>query len=181
MTLPVDIILPLQTELIRSGDPAKLELYIRNLVESLTDMYIDLAQNVNGSVQSWTPEVMGLTSSGTGTYVNQYGWYRRAGIITELWFDVSWTAHTGSGNTALRLPYLAAKSSGKPWVGVIESTSASNNFGAYTYLVINCEPNTTEGRIIRCGSGLASSGLVIGDCKGFRGYVQYIGQELENT
>lgn len=181
MTLPTDIIFPLETDLIRSGDPSSMELYIRKLVESLTNMYQQVAQNVNGFIRQWTPTAYGLTTSGSGTYTYQDGWLRRSGIVTELWFDISWSAHTGTGGLAILLPYKAAKSSQQPWVGVILSSSASNNFGAgYTYLVLRAEQNTTQGTIIRCGSTTASAEQQIANVGSYSGYIQYIGQELEN-
>lgn len=166
MTLPIEISLPKETE---------------QLNEALERMYEDIVQNVNGTIQAWTPKIIGLSTEGTGTYVSQFGWYRRAGIMTEVWFDVSWSAHTGTGNVAILLPYFAAKTSGDPWAGVIES-SAANTFGAgFTYLVMTVDPNTPNGRIFKCGTGVPSAALAIAGSGGFRGYIRYIGQELENT
>ncbi len=182
MTLPTDIILPLQTDLIAAGDPKALELYLRQLVEALTESYRITAENVNGSIQQWTPTVYGLTTAGTAiSYPRQTGWYRRSGIITELWFDVSWTGHTGTGGIAILLPFKAAKSENSPWVGVIQSVSASNVFTAgYTYLVWNPQQDSTEGRIVQCGSGLATTAMPISASGGYAGYIQYLGQEFEN-
>jgi len=181
MTLPTDIIFPLQTDLIKAGDPESLQLYIRNLIDTLTDMYQQVAQNVNGYLRQWSPIAYGLSTAGTGTYTYQDGWLRRSGILTELWFDIAWTAHTGTGGLAIQLPYKAAKSSNQPWVGVIQSVSSSNNFGAgYTYLVWKAEQNTTQGTIVRCGSTVAAAEQQIANAGSYAGYIQYIGQEFEN-
>lgn len=181
MTLPTDIIFPLQTDLIKTGDPESLQLYLRNLIETLTDMYQQIAQNVNGYLRQWSPTAYGLSTAGTGTYTHQDGWLRRSGIVTELWFDIGWSAHTGTGGLAILLPYKAAKSSNQPWVGVIQSVSSSNNFGAgYTYLVWKAEQNTTQGTIVRCGSTVASAEQPIANVGSYVGYIQYIGQEFEN-
>jgi hypothetical protein len=179
MTLPTDIILPLRPEQIKSGDPAQLELYMRDLVNSLTEWYQDSTQVINGSLQQWTPTVYGTTSAGTGTYARQTGWYLRQGLMVDLWFDVAWSAHTGSGNLAILLPYKVAKSDNQPWVGVIQSKGL-NNFGAGTYLVMNAQPDSTEGTIVTCGSGIASSSIALAGNGGIVGHIRYVGQQFEN-
>lgn len=181
MTLPTDIVFPLQSDLLKAGDPESLNLYMRNLMKTLTDMYQQVAQNVNGYIRKWTPIAYGLTTEGEGTYTHQDGWLRRSGIITELWFDIGWSDHTGTGGLAILLPYKAAKSSNDPWVGMIQSVSASNNFGSgYTYLVWKAEQDTTQGTIVRCGSTVASDTQQIDNVGSYVGYIQYLGQELEN-
>jgi len=101
MTLPTDIIFPLRLDFIKTGDQNGLEIYLRDLTETLTQMYSDMSQNINGAIRIWEPKVYGMTTEGVATYVRQGGWLRRSGIITELWFDVSWSAHTGTGNLEL--------------------------------------------------------------------------------
>lgn len=180
MTLPVDIVFPMNTDLLKAGDPQSLQRYFIDLTETLTTMYSDIAQNVNGSIRTWTPIAYGLSSAGSGTYTIQDGWLRRSGIMTELWIDIGWSAHTGTGGLAIQMPYKAARSSGEPWIGVIQSVSASNDFGAgYTYLVWKCEQNTTQGTIVRCGSTVASDEQQIAAVGRYVGYIQYIGQEFE--
>lgn len=181
MTLPTDLILPMNSDLIKAGDPQSMQRYMVDLTESLTEAYRQIAENVNGAMRTWTPTAYGLSTAGVGTYTKQVGWLRRSGILTELWFDIEWSAHTGTGGVAILMPYKAAKSTGQPWVGVIQSVSASNVFGAgYTYLVWKCEQNTTQGTIVRCGSGVASAQQPIAAQGGYAGYIQYLGQEFEN-
>ena len=179
MTLPTDINLPIPENLLSEGGKYNVETYLKEMNDRLADMYQDIAQNVNGYIKDWTPIVYGLTTAGTGTYVNQFGWIRRAGIITECWMDVSWTAHTGSGRVAIQMPYQAAMSSGSPFVGMIESSEA-NAFPGFTYLTWRFEPNTTEGVIVRNGDGVASARLGIAASGGFKGYIRYIGKEFES-
>lgn len=176
--LPTEINFPIPEELFTEGSKYNIETYLQELNERLSDMYQQISQNVNGFIKPWTPVVLGLTTSGTGTYINQYGWVRRAGIITECWMDVSWSAHTGTGNVAIQMPYQAANSSGSPFIGIIES-SATNTFAPFTYLTWRVEPNSTNGVIIESESGVASANLSLGNSRGFRGYIRYIGKEFE--
>jgi hypothetical protein len=179
MTLPTDINFPTPENLLSEGGKYNVETYLKEMNDRLADMYQNVAQNVNGYVKDWTPIVYGTTSEGTGTYVNQFGWVRRAGILTECWMDVSWTAHTGTGRVAIQMPYQAANSQGSPFVGLIES-SGTNAFPGFTYLTWRVEPNTTEGVIVRNGDSVPSARLGIAGSGGFRGYIRYIGKEFED-
>ena len=189
MTLPTDINLPVPENLFTEGAKYNTETYLRELNDRLSDMYQDVAQNVNGYVRNWTPIVFGDTTEGSATYTIQSGWLRRSGIIVELWFDVAWTGHTGTGRVAILMPYEAANSTGlmpyqdsstsSPFVGVIES-SVANTFTGYTYLTCRAEPNTTTCYIVRNGTGVASARLGIASSGGFRGYIRYIGKEFED-
>lgn len=180
MTLPTDIIFPLRLDFVKTGDMNALEIYLRDLTETLTQMYSDMAQNINGAMRKWDPKVYGMTTEGTATYVIRDGWLRRSGIITELWFDVSWSAHTGTGTLAIELPYQAAVSVGEPWQGVCKSVLSSNAFGAgFTYLTFEAKQNTIVGNIMKCGTGVASAPFALANAGGFAGYIQYIGKENE--
>jgi len=180
MTLPTDIIFPLRLDFIKTGDQNGLEIYLRDLTETLTQMYSDMSQNINGAIRIWEPKVYGMTTEGVATYVRQGGWLRRSGIITELWFDVSWSAHTGTGTLAIQLPYQAAKSIGEPWQGVVTSKSASNAFGAgFTYLTFEAKQNTIVGNIMKNGTGVAATEFALANAGAFAGYIQYIGKENE--
>lgn len=178
MTLPTDINFPVPENLLQEGGKYNVETYLKEMNDRLADMYQSVAQNVNGYIKNWQPVVYGLTTAGTATYTNQFGWIRRTGIITECWMDVSWTGHTGSGRVGIQMPYQAAASSGSPFVGLIES-SGVNAFPGFTYLTWRVEPNTTEGVIVRNGDGVASARLGIAASGGFRGYIRYIGKEFE--
>lgn len=57
---------------------------------------------VNGT---WTPEVVGSTSAGTGTYTSQIGRYTKIGRMVHFNLEIAWTAHTGTGNIAVTLPF----------------------------------------------------------------------------
>ena len=182
MTLPTDINFPTPEDLLKPESKYNVETYLRELNDRLADMYQDIAQNVNGYIKNWVPVVYGTTTRGTeagSTYVNRFGWIRRAGILVECWLDVSWTVHDGTGFVAIEMPYEAAKSSGSPFVGVIES-SGTNAFAGYTYLTWRVEQDTTQAVILKNGTGVVSANLVLAGAGGFRGYIRYLGKEFED-
>jgi hypothetical protein len=54
---------------------------------------------------SWTPVITGETSAGTGTYTSQVGTYTKIGSRVDFNIEVTWTAHSGTGQMDISLPY----------------------------------------------------------------------------
>ena len=76
--------------------------------------------NVSGT---FTPILYGTTSAGTGTYTTQIGLYTRVGNLVNFQIDLTWTAHTGTGNMGIdQLPF----SSGSAADYAVSSVAASN-------------------------------------------------------
>lgn len=67
---------------------------------------------------SWTPAIVGSGTAGAGTYTSRVGRY----IIEDGWVTVDawlvWTAHTGTGNIRLSLPFTH-KNDGIPAIATI--------------------------------------------------------------
>jgi hypothetical protein len=182
MTLPTDIIYPLQTDLLKAGDPESLELYMRNLIETMTERDRQIVGNVNGTIQQFTPEVFGLTTAGTGTYNGQAGWYLRQGIMVDVWFDVAWSAHTGTGFMYLLLPYKVAKSPGallRPFIGLLEQSTITLGAG-YASTFGEAEPDTFRYNLVQAGTGMTTALLALPASGRILGHVRYIGQEIES-
>lgn len=58
---------------------------------------------------TWTPVVLGTTTSGTCAYSGQVGTYTRIGRVVFFTFNVTWTGHTGTGGIQLGgLPFSAS-------------------------------------------------------------------------
>jgi hypothetical protein len=67
--------------------------------------------NVQGVSRSFTPIVYGSTSAGTATYTSQYGSYVQNNNIVNFELEISWSAHTGTGDLVIGgLPIAAANS-----------------------------------------------------------------------
>lgn len=175
--LPQEIIFPLRPEQIKSGDPAELELYLRDLIYDLTEMYNNIAQNVNGSLKQWTPSVSGFIVPGTGTYSFQTGWYLRQGILVDVWYDVEWSAHTGNGAIIMNMPFKAANTENSPWVGA--NFSNMNLTAGYTNLVMAVKSNTFDGVLLQNGSGVSVANLNLPGSGRLFGHVRYVGKEFE--
>lgn len=92
-------------------------LYLRNLVEnSTTNKLRIVASTVNRTIDenhiidSFTPEVKGLTTPGTCTYTAQMGKFIKQGNRVDFQIEVKWTGHTGSGQLVLNLPHTTLSS-----------------------------------------------------------------------
>lgn len=151
---------------------------VREIVKTLAEMYENVAQAVNGDIREWTPKLSGLTSAGVGTYTLQTGWYLRQGIIIDAWFDVAWTAHTGTGNAYIELPYKVKFTNNAPFVGQVHMSGITLGAG-YTNLFIVGESNGFRGFLYGEGSGLAMANLNIVASGRLLGHFRYIGQEFE--
>jgi len=178
MSLPSSIILPLRVNYTDQND---IDRYLTDLVHELEGMYGNIADNINGFIRNdgetdqsqWTPTLGGTTTAGTFTYTNQTGWSIRQGIFTELFFDITWSTTTATGNLYVELPYKVVNSEGMPFVGVLQPSSIG--FGGGVNLVINGIPNTYRGEIWSIGTGAATANLAVQASGRLIGQLKYIG------
>lgn len=86
-----------------------------NLFEAVpfqTDFYgMALQVGLNGKVKnsraqcgSYTPVLTGATTAGTATYSEQQGSYAIAGGSVNFYASLTWTGHTGTGQSLINLP-----------------------------------------------------------------------------
>jgi len=183
MTLPTDILFPLPNNYNNSED---VDPYLNDLVFSLQNMYGQLAQHTNGVFRNyadvdssqWIPTVAGTSSVGAFTYDQQFGWVLRQGIMVDVFFNISWSASTGTGNLYVELPYLVTKSSGTPFNGVLQ-TSAINYGIGNTVAVVSGIPGTYRGELLGTGSTSDTSNITVPSAGKIMGHLRYIGTSDE--
>lgn len=182
MTLPTQYLLPIPPALNNVENVGK---YVEKLHVELQDMYQQLAQEINGNYRSdvfqgssqWEPVLKGTTTAGTFTYGTRTGIVLRQTLLSELWFDISWTATGGAaGNLYLELPYIVSNYSDKPFSNCIQYSNITLTAG-YTTVSINAIPNTYRGEIWESGSGNATQNLGIPAAGSIIGTLRYIGTE----
>lgn len=184
MTLPSTINLPLHQETLYE-DINDIQIYLKELTVALQDMYIDIAQAVNGDISTndqvendWTPTLAGTTIAGTFTYTHQIGWSLRQGIMTDVWFDIGWSASgLAAGNLYIELPYLVNLSEEKPFVGVCQTSDITYTGG--TGIVINGIPNTYRAELWNVGSGFTTANQAVVSSGQVIGHLRYIGVDDE--
>lgn len=191
MTLPSQIIFPLRPETL-NGSLESVENYLRELTVALQDMYEQTVFNVNGtflinrdtavsaedSTLQWTPTLKGTTTEGSFTYTKQDGWALRQGLLTDVWFDVAWTATGGAaGNLYIELPYEVALTPQKPFVGVVQSSGFAYTGG--TGIVLNAITDTYRGEFWNVGSGFTTANQAVVSSGELIGHIRYIGKTDE--
>ena len=186
MTIPSSTLVPSPNDAIRKGDGEATYTYLKELKDYLNDSYDDMAYGINGSFRSnyaaesrtWTPTLDGATTTGTFTYDHQIGWVHRKGIMVDCWFDIKWTAiGTAAGNLFLTLPYKAALTDQKPFVGVVQPSGITYTGGAG--MVINAISNTFRGEFWNTGTGFTSANQAVVSTGQIAGHIRYIGQRNE--
>jgi hypothetical protein len=50
---------------------------------------------------AFTPTIIGTSTAGVGTYTSQVGVYTKIGRVVTFNINITWTAHTGTGNTQI--------------------------------------------------------------------------------
>ncbi len=184
MTLPSSITFPLRADF---EDFKDVDRYFRDLIFELQRMYEQLAQGINGTVRSdaalqrsnWTPTLVGTGVPGTFTYNHRIGWVQRTGNLTDIWFDVSWSASgAATGNLFLELPYKVANSSQKPFSSVLQTSTIGYGAGK-SLLSINAIPNTFRGEIWSSGSGAATANVTVAASGQLIGHCRYLGVRNE--
>ena len=178
MTLPIEWIFPLNEERLESGDATQIGEYTKELVITLTDMYQNIGQIINGEIRSFTPQVFGTTSAGAGTYNVQDGWYLRKGLMVDYWFAIQWSAHTGTGHVYVQLPYKVKKTLNYPFNGEVHGEYGYG--GGYTGMYSLAPGDTFQNLIYLEGPSLGIFQASLLTNGTFFGHIRYIGQQIEN-
>jgi len=189
MTLPTNIIFPLRTDMLRSGNPEDLDRYMRELIFSLQSMYEQLAQGINGDIRSdfsqesrtWTPILKDTANSGTTfTYDHQTGWVYRQGLFVDVWCDVEWTANSGAitGNMYIELPYEVANTNNIPFVGVVQPSVFT--FTGGTECVVNAIDDTYRAEIWNTGDGFTTANQGSVAAGRIIMHIRYLGKQNES-
>lgn len=186
MTIPSESLLPLPNEEFTPEQKS----YLNELIREMQDNYERLAIATNGTylysnpdsavtIQqgAWSPEVFGVSTAGAGTYTQQVGYTVRKGLVVHAFFDIAWSAHTGSGNMYVELPYKVRKSDGMPFVGLAQT----NNYtlGSIDYAVFNAIPDTYRLELWSVTTGAATANIALDTSARVMGTITYIGQENE--
>lgn len=186
MTIPSEIILPEPPQDLDEN----LKRYLYDYTYKLQEMYENLARISNGTYLyenddatqdiyqgAWRPEVFAVATPGAGTYDHQIGYTVRKGIVVNAFFDVQWSAHTGSGNFYVELPYKVRKASNMPFVGVAQTSNFT--LGAIDYAVFNAIPDTYRLELWSVTTAAATANIALDTAARVIGSITYIGQEDE--
>jgi hypothetical protein len=107
---------------------------------------------------SFTPTIIGSSTSGTGTYSVQQGTYTKVGRAVSFRIYIEWSAHTGTGNIRVAsLPFTVSGHAAVAFGWVNDMTLTANN-----YLIGYADSGTTLITILQTpvgGGSLSNVGL----------------------
>lgn len=93
---------------------------------------------------TFTPLITGATTAGVGTYTSNVGRYTKIGRLVNFTINITWTAHTGTGNTEITgLPYTSANTTDTfDAVNILQSAGPLPGAGLTRTAFI--QPNTSK-------------------------------------
>lgn len=103
---------------------------------------------------TWTPAISGTTLAGAGTYSVQVGRYTKIGNTVTVHLNLTWSAHTGTGNMTISgLPFTSAN------VTNLNPTTVAyaNNLTITGIPVVLVTANATTGTINSVSNGTAAA------------------------
>jgi len=145
------------------------------LNQALVEEHSELANAINGSQASYDPYIEGTDPLNKGTYTSQLGNYFKKGLITDVWFTVTWSAHADAG-TAMKvsLPQKVKGTSDIQWIGSVMADGIAYTAGAH--LVLRGIKDTFFAEVVACTNGGAVGNVVISGTGTLAGNIRYIGQ-----
>lgn len=184
MTLPTDFSLPPYQNYV-SGDKDKDDLtgYLRELTETIEDMYSEISENVNGYTKTnnltgmklWVPVLKGSGTAGTFTYSVQKGVVYRQGLMVDVFFTVTWSsAGTGAGSLYLTLPYKVANMTDLKFISPVQMSDVTLTGG--TGLMANARLNEYNCEFLCVGDGFTSTNQLVVGSGSLSGHLRYYGQ-----
>lgn len=90
---------------------------------------------------TYVPTVEGSTTAGVGTYTTQWGQFRKTSNTIQVQINVGWSAHTGTGDLLVDLPFVANNNQQTLTVST-EGLTYSGELIAVIY------PNTNKAQIL---------------------------------
>jgi hypothetical protein len=128
-----------------------------NVLSGLTNSFS--AEDSDTTDVSYTPEVAGATSAGTGTYTTQFGSYTREGKRVTFKAKVAVSAgHTGTGDILVTLPYVAASTPSNEETALSLLASGVSSTGSQVGLINPAQTSGGKGtvRLLMSQTGTAA-------------------------
>ena len=109
---------------------------------------------------TFTPTIIGTTTTGVGTYTRQIGRYQKIGNRVYFTISLAWTAHTGSPNTFVAgLPFASANiGSGVVWPCSVIVVNVALTAGYYLAAYVGNA--TSEITLLQTATGSSAINLV---------------------
>lgn len=144
--------------------------YRRDLKSAFSNIYADIDELKKAIIQenitmnskivatTYTPVINGSSSAGSGTYTYQHGYYTKIGNLVLVDIALSISAHTGTGNIRVTLPFTAKNTTNFFQTLAISANSLTLTASHVAYAQI--DPNTDYVRVMSSAVGSTTLGDV---------------------
>jgi hypothetical protein len=136
-------------------------------------MYLErMSREMNGYSDSFVPYAEGATSAGSGTYSTQKGFYFIDRNFVDIFISIIWSAHSGTGNLRIVLPFISQKAATDYFVGSVEA-AVQTYPSSCTYATCKMESGTRYMNILGCQSGGGSVAFPVASAANFKCTIRY--------
>lgn len=161
----VSVTLPLD-KTFDDSDVARLSIEVRR-------MYQTFSRQISGIAEDFTPVAKGASAAGVGTYSIQRGIYILQGLMVDVYFDIQWSAHTGTGNLYIELPHVSQFTDISYPGTVLNITGGLNYTAGYTESKLRVGSNSRKCFVLEDGDAVATQSLAVMAAARIIGHARY--------
>ena len=148
---------------------------INELDLQLNDMYRRLREQIDGYTESFDGKIYGSTSAGTATYSLNQCYYVRRGIFVDVFYFITWSGHTGTGDLRIQLPFYEKGHPSSVSISAIRTSNLTYPSGT-DYCVLEGAPNEDYAVIRGCRDGSSPQIVQMDAAANISFHHSYIGQ-----
>lgn len=146
-----------------------------NLVRDLSEMYRILRESIEGYTKEFEGYVYGGTSAGAGTYTTNDCYYVRRGVFIDLYYHLAWSAHTGTGDLQIQLPFFEKGFVSPVSISPIRTYNLTWPTGT-SYVIVKGQPNQDYALIEGCRTNATVQTVQMDGTATISFHHRYIGQ-----
>lgn len=145
------------------------------LVKDLQEMYRLLRESIEGYTEEFTGKIYGSSSAGTGTYTANDCYYIRRGVVIDLFYRLTWSAHTGTGDLRVQLPFFEKQFIAPVAISPIRTDNLVWPAGT-DYVILKGQPNQNYALIEGCRDAGGVQTVQMDGAANISFHHRYIGQ-----
>jgi hypothetical protein len=145
------------------------------LVNDLTEMYRLLRESIEGYTEEFEGVIFGSSADGVGTYTSNDCYYVRRGTVIDLFYHIVWSAHTGTGDLRIKLPFFEKGFASPTSISPIRTYNLAWPAGS-TYVIIKGQPGEDYALIEGCRDAGTVQTVQIDTAATISFHHRYIGQ-----
>ena len=146
-----------------------------NLVRDLSEMYRILRESIEGYTEEFEGVIFGSSADGVGTYTSNDCYYVRRGVVVDLFCHMEWSAHTGTGDLRVKLPFFEKGFVSPTSVSAIRTYNLTWPAGS-THVILKGQPDQDYALIEGCRDAGTVQTVQMDGAAAISFHHRYIGQ-----